>query len=306
MSNMKEQYENLINNADLFDIDKEQDSSLYKTEVRKYILLVVKYYKDCIWQGIDNLRSTENPIDTHPFAKYGGDLYECIIQCLKSYNKSQGLFINYLAVAVSRIKKRVDGKESMSAYRCGIAFPVKEKKLISTVCQYVNSIDGDLNDAKVQQKIAIFMNLPICEVNKLIEINHNAVVAVSNRDGDEDDLFDFIANKELSAYEKLERKDFIVEFFNQVENTFNACQDRQKPLLMKLLTIKLVPEIEDAEIFDDIEDFSFIDNLLLHDYIAGASMPLAKDIAKEFHISAEGSVSRTYHNFIEKVKKELS
>ena len=73
----KEEYENLLNNSPLFDIDKERDFAKYDTERKKLLAVILDYYRFYIYE-YKNLDG------------YGSSLMATADNCIKAYEKENG------------------------------------------------------------------------------------------------------------------------------------------------------------------------------------------------------------------------
>lgn len=69
----KEEYENSINSSRLFEIDRESNAVLYKTEWRRFTVLLVEYYAKFVLQG--------KSLDS-----YSMELMDTAIECVKYYS----------------------------------------------------------------------------------------------------------------------------------------------------------------------------------------------------------------------------
>ena len=71
----REEYENLINNSPLFEIDKESSPALYKTERYNFFTLLTDYYRLYIYPN----KSLES---------YSITLMDTAMECIKYYDKN--------------------------------------------------------------------------------------------------------------------------------------------------------------------------------------------------------------------------
>ena len=118
-----------------------------------------------------------------------------------------------------------------------------------------------------------------------------------NDDGEEGSLFDMIASEDDSTNELFE-VDQAIELLRHVDEVFEKRQQRQKPLLSKLITAKIVSDIaENESLLSEVTLLVFFDKSLFSEYRRSGTVPTAREIASQFGIS-EQSVSRTYKTFI--------
>jgi hypothetical protein len=87
----------------------------------------------------------------------------------------------------------------------------------------------------------------------------------------------------------------IREMLKIIDNEFQNCQERQKPMLKELLTSKICEDFSDIENYGN---FSFLDI----EMIKSKNYSEQKEIAEKFGV-APSSANRTLNDFLEKVKK---
>jgi hypothetical protein len=116
-----------------------------------------------------------------------------------------------------------------------------------------------------------------------------------NDDG-EKSIFDTLSR--VSAPETTpEMHDEVIELLKLIDRTYKSSRDSQKPLLKKLISIKLVPLILELELDTS---FDFWDTDIENQYRVTGAVPTARDIAAMFDV-LEQSASRTINNFFKKV-----
>jgi hypothetical protein len=96
---------------------------------------------------------------------------------------------------------------------------------------------------------------------------------------------------------KPEMNDEVIELLKSIDSTYKISRDSQKPLLKKLISIKLVPVIFELELDPA---FGFWDTDIEKQYRLTGAVPTARDIAAMFDV-LEQSASRTINNFFKKV-----
>lgn len=293
MGYTKGQYENLINGANFFLIDRTKDSELWKTEARKLLVLTIEYYKECVLR-----RET--------FENYGVELFESIKQGIRSFSPDKGVFLHYVNVAIKRRIRQKKLSDALDRQRRGLSVSEKDNQLIKKMLAYVRSKGYDISDPKTQDRIAGQFHLSIEQVRICVEQSQIRVIdeTVSNSKGESSSVFDGIASNRPNAEEMIEENEKQLEIIRRVDAVFQICQERQKPLLSYLLTARLIPEMDLNEyVLEELETISFIDKQLLKEFIASGKMPPARQIATEFGLT-EQSVSRTLKVFFEKVPRK--
>ena len=286
----REEYENLINNSPLFEIDKESSPALYKTEERKFIDNLYLYYSNYVYRkDLDGLVFMQT-------AK----------ECIKYYAKEKGEFLHLFNSSMKRDLHIAKAKEIIEEKRQGIRVSNEDDKLIRKIIALANSKGLDVYDLTVQQKISKALNLEPSRLQELLRINDDAIAVsstVTNDDGDEVELFDLQSSHEKTADDKLADESAFVSLVEKINGVFNTVQDRQKKLLSMLLTVEIIKACdEDLDKAKNVLTGKELFNEEVLDYYKKhGELPTAKRIGEILGVS-EQSLSRTYKNFKEKLK----
>ena len=226
----REEYENLINNSPLFEIDKESSPALYKSERYNFLTLLTDYYRLYIYPN--------KPLDS-----YSMTLMETAMECIKYYDKDKGEFLHLFNSSMKRDLHIAKAKEIIEEKRQGIRVSNEDDKLIRKIIALTNSKGLDIYDLTVQQKISKALNLEFSRLQELLRINDDAVAVsstVTNEDGDEVELFDLQSSHEKNAEDKMADESAFVSLVETINGVFNTVQDRQKKLLSMLLTVEII------------------------------------------------------------------
>ena len=156
MTYTKEQYEQLINNAKVFSIDRTKDSELWKTEARRLVVFVCEYYKNCV-------------LKKEAFEQYGLELFESIKQAISSFNPDKGIFLHYVNVAFKNRVRQRKLSDALERQRQGISVSASDNKMIKQMLQYVRSKGYDLNDESVLVRIAEKLHTSIEHIKLFIK-----------------------------------------------------------------------------------------------------------------------------------------
>ena len=119
-----------------------------------------------------------------------------------------------------------------------------------------------------------------------------------NDDGEEISLLDTVVSDDDVCGEIISAESS-KELLDQVESVFCELQERQKPVVSAMMTIRICKIICDNAI--SIEGYSFIDREIITDYIRKNYIPTQRDIAARFGKN-EASISRTVREFVEKLR----
>ena len=289
----REEYENLINNSPLFEIDKESSPALYKTERYKFLTILTDYYRLYIYP--------QKPLDY-----YGMTLIETAVECIKYYDKSKGDFLHLFNSSMKRDLHIAKAKEIIEEKRQGIRVSNEDDKLIRKIIALADSKGLDIYDLTVQDKISKALKIDLDRLQELIRINYDTVAVsstVTNDEGDEVELFDLQSSHEKNAEDKMADESAFVSLVEKINGVFNTVQDRQKKLLSMLLTVEIIKACnEDLEKARQVlEDKELFNKEVFDYYKKHGELPTAKQIGKILGVS-EQCLSRTYKNFKEKLK----
>lgn len=289
MTYSKEEYERLINNSPLFEVDKEKDIALYRRERYNLLCLITDYYRLHIYKN----RMLED---------YSLTLMETADECIKYYQREKGDFINLLNHNMKRNFGIAKAKEAADKYRQGIMLGEKNEKMIRAIVAYAKSKNLDLRDTSIRNKIATALKMPVDLISELLVMNENATVqssVVRKDDGEEVELFDLRQDPADTPEKKAISRAALTERLGDIETAFNSTQNRQKKLLSMLLTAKLLDEFREIGI---LFGRTFYSESVSEFYKQSGQVLTAKQIAEKCGVS-EQSVSRTYKNFIAKIMR---
>ena len=289
----REEYENLINNYPLFEIDKESSPALYKTERYNFLTILTDYYRLYIYPN--------KPLDS-----YSMTLMETAIECIKYYNKSKGEFLHLFNSSMKRDLHIAKAKEIIEEKRQGIRVSSEDDKLIRKIIAFANSKGLDINDTTVQQKISKVLNIEFTRLQELLRINDDAIVVsstITNENGDEIELFDLQASHEKTAEDKMADESAFISLVEKIDDAFSSVQERQKKLLSMLLTVEIIKACDEDldKARQSLEDKDIYNAEVFDYYNKNGALPTAKQIGVLCGVS-EQSLSRTYKNFKEKLR----
>ena len=289
----REEYENLINNSPLFEIDKESSPALYKSERYNFLTLLTDYYRLYIYPN--------KTLDS-----YSMTLMETAMECIKYYDKNKGEFLHLFNSSMKRDLHIAKAKEIIEEKRQGIRVSNEDDKLIRKIIALANSKGLDIYDMTVQQKISKVLNMELSRLQELLRINDDAVAVsstVTNDDGDEVELFDLQSSHEKTAEAKLADESAFITLVERIDDVFTTVQDRQKKFLSMLLTAEIIKACdEDLDKAKNVLTGKELFNKEVFDYYEKhGELPTAKQIGLLCGVS-EQSLSRTYKNFKEKLK----
>lgn len=290
----REEFENLINNSSLFDIDKVSNPELYKTEKYAFFALLTDYYRTYIFPK-------------KPLEEFSYTLIETATECLKYFDKSNGEFLHLFNAVMKRDLSIAKKKELIDTHRKGIKLSTYDEQMIRKVFALAKSKNLDIYDSAIQAKIAVALGIGADRIKELILLNDNAVAVsatVTNDDGDEVELFDLQENKADTPDNAVIAKDGLKELVGQIDSVFQTVQERQKRSLSLLLTAEIVKALDyDIKaIVDLLQGLAFFNKEIIDRLKVSGDIPTAKEIGQACGVS-EQSLSRTYKNFKAKLKQ---
>lgn len=288
----REEFENLINGYLVYGTNRfEIFDDIGKR--MEFLTLITDYYRSYVYPD-------------KPLESYEVPLMETAVKCIRYFDKNKGVFLHLLNGEMKKALRRARAEEKKEQLRRGLKLPYSAEKAVQKITAYAMNRNLDIYDADVQKRIADVFGLSLPDIKYLIFLNYDTVAVsgtVENDDGDETDLFDFIAAKEMNAEEKLEEESRINELIERIENVFISVQERQKSVLSMVLTAEILKAFKyDAErvvkVLDGKELFC---REIVDGYLRSGELPTRKKIGEACGVSAQ-SLSRKYSNFLGKLK----
>lgn len=294
MEYTKTEYENKINSSPLFDICDDKDSEAFKAQSYKLLKLLAEYYSKYIFPN-------------RPLESYSAPLMETAVACFKSYDKTRGSFLNYFNPPFERNRTIAIAKEREQDRRKGLVAPQRKDKLIRQIISFASSKNLDINDISVQEQIAKYMGISIRNVSELLQQNYETAAissTVTDEEGEEADLFDFISAGGQTVEENIVAEDAVNEIIKSLEKAYLSLQDR--PVTKKVISMTLTCRIlkglkEDVEHTKRLlKNTAFYDGQVIQIYIEEGRLIKQKDIAQMCGVLPP-SAKRTFENFLAKL-----
>ena len=294
MNKSRIEYENLIRTSILFSLDRETQTIAYKREALKMVEYLYLYLTS---------------INADKYSEYGLEITQTAKRCIKNYTKESGDFLNYFNSAISKEYRKAFSNKHFSEQHGGVHIPEQEQRIINKFIKLAETKGVyDLSDDLVS-KISEATGIKQERIRECISLYQNSFIVedtYTDDEGNENSIFDYIASDKLT-------EDFIIELdtakelLEKVDQVFQKRQDRQKPLLSKLITAKISQQLQsDEKLLSIVSKMSFFDLDVFKKSITQGSPPTAKEIGEKLGLS-EQSVSRTFKEFIKKIEniKEL-
>ena len=285
--NLKEKYEALINNATLFDTDKEKDPVLYDELKFELIETIAEYYRQFVW-------------GKKTWERFGLELIETADSCIKYFNKKQGDFLHYFNTSLKNKTRASLACEFESERSSGIKIAKKERQLLKEIKKIAGMHGLDLISKQAQQFIAQVLGMGEDEVEEIVFLNFKTSVeretSACNQEDDDDEFSwkQIVESQEFSPERLLVDQSMRDEMLDSIEEVFNKQQARQKPMLSMLLTASIVQIMSDQQV--PFFDKAFYDQKVVNYFNKNNYPPSAKMIANWFGVS-EPSISRSFNGF---------
>lgn len=287
----REDYENSINSASVFDLDKSKNEALYKAAHYFLMCELTDYYRFYIYPN-------------RPLEDYSMTLVETAVECIKYYEKAKGDFLHLFNSVMRRNLGVAKAKERIEQQRSGIKLSDREAMLIRKIICYADSRNIDIAERGAQEKIAVVLGLSVEKVMELIHINYNAMAVSStvvNDDDGEMELYDLIVDGHSVEDEALSES-ALRDAVDKIEKVFCAIQERQKKIVSMLLTAEIVRAFDgDVQRAEQLLHGRSLYCSEIVDLCRSSDIPSARRIGEICGVS-EQSVSRTYGNFKAKLR----
>ena len=286
MSN-REKYEQLILASPLFSLDRERDRTAYQREARK-----MAEYLYCYLLAINEDR----------YMELGLEIMETATRCIENYDPQNGEFLHYFNAAMKQARMKAEAQRDIQNARRGIHVSDEDDRNIRKMLKLLGS--RGIVEPTSEQITIIAENLKVSvdKVNEVIRINKETAVlseTMINDDGEEISLFDTIASDE-NIEQSVISADNCRVVMESIQTAYDGCQERQRPILSAMLTVKIAPVVRQYAI--PVSEFSFVNKQILMEYIQTDTLPTQRDIAARFDKN-EASISRTVKEFLGKIKR---
>ena len=283
----KDEYEKLIDASPLFSLDREKEHAAYQREALK---MVEHLY--CYLLAV-NLREYE---------PYGVEIVDVARRCIGNYAPSNGRFLNYFNVAWKNEYSHICGNEIIDNKFRGMKLSEQERRDVKKCMRLINKCNPNWTTLQKYEKVAELMEMSVVEIKTIIATSDTRVVGeyTKNAEGDEVGAFDLLSDDFLieSYFENLAS---LSDMLDKIEETFICLQERQKPIVADMMTIKIGDEI--FEIDKLSKKYSFISEDISKLIKLTGIIPSQRDIAEKYGKN-EASISRTMKEFINKLKGE--
>lgn len=281
----KQKYEQLILESTLFSLDKETEYTAFKRESYRMVEFLYCYLLS---------------INEKEYEPYGCEITEVAIRCISNFDSNKGIFLHYFNSAWKQEYSHILGEKLHEDKYRGLRITEEDRRAVHKYIRLVDKIGMDCSTNERYRRLSEAMELPverILELARLSNVNVGGDSYTSN-DGDEQSLWDQIPGAE-SVSRNIETFGAIETILSRIETVYESLQNRQKPIVSDMITIKICSFLTDTR----MRGFPFVSSSVMDEWIEYGTVPTQRDIAKKYGRD-EASISRTVKNFLEKLKKE--
>lgn len=282
----KAEYERLITESKLFSLNKATESVAFRKESYKMVEYLYCYLL------------AQNKKKYEPF---GCEITEVAVRCINNYDESKGVFLHYFNTAWKLEYSHLCGNQAVDDRLHGVKITESEKRAIKKYLRYETSLGKDLSRRELCEAIAEILDQPIEVVAEIAElVDYRMVDNEIMDDGGRTSLFDQLSDGHL-VEEKLLTAVRVEEILTAIESAFLSLQQRQRPIISDMMTIRLASTIVEMEV--DASSYSFISEEVLRQYSKN-QLPSQRTIAEKYGKN-EASISRTVKEFTKKLENIL-
>lgn len=292
MNYEKAEYERLIEESPVFILDKERERSRYRREALKLVEYLYGYLM------------AQNKAKYEP---YGVEIVEVAKRCITNFDPGSGIFLHYFNSAWKTEYGHLLGKELVREDFHGIRFTEEQSRKYRKYMRLAKTMGHDTDSDEFDQKVAVAMGLSLEEIWSLKQMVNCKPVSgtVLNDQGEEYSLIDQI-DSGLYTDAGMVETEKAIEYLEVIQVVFSGLQERQKPMMAKLITARLSLLVrEDPLLFKVMQSMPYFDQEIFRTCISKGIAVEAKEISKLLGVT-EASTSRSWKIFKEKLRSAIS
>lgn len=295
----KSEYKALIESSTLFSLDPEREANAYRREKYKMVDYLAKYLF---------------AINEEEYTQYGEAIWKLSERCIKYYDASTGVpFLAYFMKAWEKEYNRQIFASAQDGKLSGVHIKFDEKKTINSYIYRAKREGIDYQTREFAARVASIINWDIEEVLRIIQQMERGSQSlyVKNDDGEEVNVLDISKNdnEEDPVFSEVQcnidlRSDIgsCIPSLDRIDRIFNGLQERQKPLLKRLVSLELSDTLlADKYLLEKAAKCSFFDAEVIQAVISGKEVS-QKTLAEELGYS-EQHASRSIGTFMKKLKE---
>lgn len=284
----KSEYERLIAESPVFILDKDRERSRYRREALKLV-----EYLYCYLMLISKTK----------YEPYGVEIVEVAKRCISNFNPDTGVFLHYFNSTWKAVYGHLVGKELIRENFQGIHFTEEQSRNYKKYMKLVQSMGMETNAQEFEQKVAEAMGLTMSELKSLKQMVECKPISgiVLNDEGEEYSFIDQIDSGVYVDTGVLEAEK-VKECLEVIQIVFDGLQDRQKPMMTKLITAKLsLLARDDTSLLKVFQKMSYFDEEIFNECVSRGMAVEAREISKLLGV-AEASTSRSWKIFKQKLR----
>ncbi|OUQ61829.1 hypothetical protein B5E56_00710 [Flavonifractor sp. An112] len=282
----KKKYERQIKESRLFELDRETQYTAFKREAYKMV-----EYLYCYLLAVNKQK----------YEEYGCEITKIATLCINNFRRDKGDFLHYFNAAWKLEYQHIMGNQTHIERFHGLKVTEEEKRAVSKYIRLATNIDAGISDETLYLKLAAAMEIPVEKVRKLAQM---AIVQISsdtyvNEAGEIRIIWDQLAGN-ISAEASIYEKETIKEILFAINQVFQGLQQRQKPIISDMITIKLCDQLSETQ----SSQYSFVSKEIMDAWTTTGVLPTQREIAKKYGRD-EASISRSVKDFLNKLRKEV-
>ena len=280
----KEKCERLILESTLFSLNKEEQYSAYKRE---------------LYRMIENLYCYLMSINESAYEPYACEITEVATRCINNFDENKGEFLHYFNKSWKQEYSHILGRENQEEKYRGLKISEEDKRIVKRYKRLLQQHGEEYSQKELYDHLSEAMDIPVDEIKRIDQLNSTSVIGATSTcdDGEEINLWDYMTDDFLIETEFI-TEDKVRNILEKIEDVYINLQKRQQAIISDLLTIKLF-EIIDTENLN----YSFLNHELVNEVVTSKIVRTQRDIAAKYNRD-EASISRTYKEFVKKVKRE--
>ena len=289
----KEEYERLINGAPVLQPGHDVTSTEYKADFRAFLALLLQYL------------SRFSVFDLNGDA--GGDVVLVAEQCVRRYREEKGTFLHFFHYLFKRYRRQQRLAEEQQTVRGGIHLGKDIGQTIRAIRKYMQGKGIATINREQVRRIAAVIQKPervVWYAWKADEETRLVSNTVRDENGDETDLFVFLASKDETDRDLVTYDGFHI-LLDRLEGVYESLQNRngQRSLIAMWITASLLEEFSDEleDVMPCLVHRSFYRDEVRRIYWEKNRILTKAEMAQMCGVSPQ-SASRTFRQFREKLR----
>lgn len=285
MNYEKGKYEQLILESPLFDLDRKVEYTAFKRESYRMVEYLYCYLLS---------------INKKEYEPYGCEIAEIATRCISNFDTSKGIFLHYFNAAWKKEYSHILSKQMESSKYRGLHITEEDIRSVRKYIKIAEQLGNHTNPSELYKKLSEAMNLPLERILDLEKLSRTSVCRDSylDVDGEEQSLWNQLQDCDIVEL-NIESEEEINIIMARIDRAFCSLQKRQQAIISDMITAKICLFLT----ADAKRRFSFISESIIEQWSHDGSVPTQREIAEKYG-RKESSISRTFKDFLEKIKRE--